>query len=412
MNRATIPHEPEPLVALGVTGCIGAYKTPDLVRKLRRRGLRVQVILTRAAREFVSPLALATVSGAPVLERLFSPERPEDEGAIRHISLTSEAAAFLVAPATAHVIARMALGIADDFLTTFHLAIRAPILVAPAMNTNMLEHPATQGHLATLRRRGARILDPGAGELACGWFGPGRLAPLDDIVQAVEEAVEEAVAGDPKDLAGRRVVVAAGPTREPLDPVRYLGNRSSGKMGFALARRAAARGAEVVLVLGPVEAEPPPGCEVVRVESAQAMREAVLRRRDADAVVMAAAVADFRPAPEAPEKIKRGDRETLRLELKRNPDILAELGADRSGGPRVLVGFAAETGDPAPEALRKLDAKGADLIVGNRVGRQVGFAADRIEAALAEAGSVHRLGEIDKRELADALWTAVARRLA
>ncbi len=420
MNRATIPHGSgganpcarvgsEPLVVLGVTGCIGAYKAPDLVRELQRRGLQVQVILTRAAREFVAPGALATVSGKPVLERLFPPEQP-DGGDIRHISLTSEAAAFLVAPATAHTIARMALGIADDFLTTFHLAVRAPILVAPAMNTNMLEHVATRNHLETLRRRGIRIINPGAGELACGWLGPGRLAPLAEIV----EAVVETVARDPADLVGRRVVVAAGPTREPLDPVRYLGNRSSGKMGFALTERAVARGAEVTLVLGPVETDPPPGCEVVRVETAAAMRDAVVRRRDADAVVMAAAVADFRPT-ELPEKRKRGSRETLRLELTPNPDILAELGADRSGGPRVLAGFAAETGDPEPEARRKLDTKGADLIMGNRVGRGVGFATDRIEAVLVEAGPdgaiVNRLGERNKRDVADVLWTAVAQRL-
>ncbi len=415
MNRATITQEvgdgsagDKPLVVLGVTGCIGAYKAPELVRELLRHGLRTQVILTRAAREFVSPLALATVSGAPVLEGLFEQEEAAG-GDIRHISLTSEAAAFLVAPATAHAIARMALGLADDFLTTFHLATRAPMLVAPAMNTNMLEHPATRAHLATLESRGVTIIEPGAGELACGWFGPGRLASLDEIVEAVLGAMRPSSG----DLAGRRVVVAAGPTREPLDPVRYLTNRSSGKMGFALAERAMARGASVELVLGPVEAEPPSGCEVERVESAVSMREAVLRRRDADAVVMAAAVADFRPTAK-PEKRKRGERKTLSLRLIRNPDILAELGAERGNGPQVLAGFAAETDDdPTPEALRKLSAKGADLIVGNRVGNGVGFGTDRIEAVLVEAeGRVLRLGEKTKREVADALWDAVARRLS
>ncbi len=403
MERARIPHE-GPLVVLGVTGCIGAYKTPELVRRLRDRGFRVQVALTRAAREFVAPLALATVSGNPVRESLFAPEEVAD-GDVRHISLTEETAVFLVAPATAHAIARMALGLADDFLTTFHLAVRAPTLVAPAMNTNMLEHPATAGHLETLRRRGVRIVEPGAGELACGWFGPGRLAPVEEIVAAARDAL------GPRDLAGRRVVVAAGPTREPIDPVRYLGNRSSGKMGFALAERAAARGASATLVLGPVGREPPSGCEVVRVGSAREMRDAVVARRDCDAVVMAAAVADFRPA-ELPEKLKRGERETLRLDLVRNPDVLAELGSDRSKGPRALVGFAAETGDPEAEARRKLRAKGADLIVGNRVGAGVGFGTDRIEAALVESSGVERLGEATKREVADAVWDRVARRLS
>ena len=353
-------------VVLGVTGCIGAYKAPDLVRALKKRGLRVQVILTRAAREFVSPLALATVSGEPVLEHLFAdpgPDSPPGQtqgagpdrtGGIRHISLTEETDVFVVAPATAHVIARMALGLADDFLTTFHLAVRAPTLIAPAMNTNMLDHPATQGHLNTLRERGATIIAPGEGELACGWLGPGRLAEIPDIVAAVERALgapdtanttpapdtadtapdtanttpdtppdgtanttppadapntAPANTAPPatthKNLTARNIVIAAGPTREPLDPVRYLTNRSSGRMGAELAAAAAARGAKVTLILGPTDLEPRNGAHIVRVETAVEMRDAAFAAAaTADAVIMAAAVADFRPAFHSDTKIK------------------------------------------------------------------------------------------------------------
>ena len=328
-------------VVLGVTGCIGAYKAPDLVRALRKRDLRVQVILTRAAREFVSPLSLATVSGEPVLEHLFpdagpgetAGEGPDPAGGVRHISLTEETDVFLVAPATAHVIARMALGLADDFLTTFHLAVRAPILIAPAMNTNMLAHEATRGHLRTLRERGATIIEPGEGELACGWLGPGRLAEIPDIVEAVGQTLEETATR--QDLADRKVVVAAGPTREPIDPVRYLTNRSSGRMGFELAEVAAARGAEVTLVLGPTDLEPPPGHEVVRVETAREMRDRMFAAApEADAVIMAAAVADFRPAHNSGSKLKstglRRENATSSLSLVANPDILGELGAARA----------------------------------------------------------------------------------
>lgn len=416
-------------VVLGVTGCIGAYKAPDLVRALRKRGLRVQVILTRAAREFVSPLALATVSGEPVLEHLFGDDGPEvrdgpdPTGGVRHISLTEETDVFLVAPATAHVIARMALGLADDFLTTFHLAVRAPTLIAPAMNTNMLMHEATRGHLETLRERGATIIEPGAGELACGWLGPGRLAEVPDIVEAVERALE--TTGAPQDLAGRKVVIAAGPTREPVDPVRYLTNRSSGRMGFELTEAAAARGAEVTLVLGPTDLEPPPGREVVRVETAREMRDRMAAAApEADAAIMAAAVADFRPAHNSGDKLKssglRGENAASSLALVPNPDILAELGAARAAdpetGPAVLVGFAAETGDPEGEAVRKLEAKQCDLIVGNRVGQGRVFGLDSTQAVLVERRNgappeVSRREPESKRSLANAVCDVVARRL-
>ncbi len=423
-------------VVLGVTGCIGAYKAPDLVRALRKRDLRVQVILTRAAREFVSPLSLATVSGEPVLERLFSDvpgeaggEGPTSSpgggptGGVRHISLTEETDVFLVAPATAHVIARLALGLADDFLTTFHLAVRAPILIAPAMNTNMLAHEATRGHLRTLRERGATIIEPGEGELACGWLGPGRLAEIPDIVEAVGRALAETAPR--RNLAGRKVVVAAGPTREPLDPVRYLTNRSSGRMGFELAEAAAARGAEVTLVLGPTDLEPPAGREVVRVETAREMRDRTFAAApDADAVVMAAAVADFRPAHNAGSKLKsaglRRDGAASSLALVANPDILAELGAaraaDAGSGPAVLVGFAAETGEPEDEAIRKLEEKRCDLIVGNRVGQGRVFGLDSTQAVLVEsrdgqAPAVSRREPESKRSLADAVCDVIARRL-
>ena len=418
-------------VVLGVTGCIGAYKAPELVRALRKRDLRVQVIVTRAAREFVSPLSLATVSGEPVLEHLFpdgppdapAGEGPDPTGGVRHISLTEETDVFVVAPATAHVIARMALGLADDFLTTFHLAVRAPTLIAPAMNTNMLTHEATRGHLRTLRERGATIIEPGAGELACGWLGPGRLAEIPDIVAAVEHALE--ASATPPDLAGRRVVVAAGPTREPIDPVRYLTNRSSGRMGFELAEAAAARGAAVTLVLGPTDLEPPPGREVVRVETAREMRDQVFASApEADAVIMAAAVADFRPAHNSGSKLKsnglRRESTVSAIELVANPDILAELGAARAANPdsrpAVLVGFAAETGEPEGESIRKLETKRCDLIVGNQVGRGRVFGLDSTQAVLVESRdgespSVSRREPESKRSLADAVCDVIARRL-
>ncbi len=439
----------EKKVVLGVTGCIGAYKAPDLVRALRKRGLRVQVILTRAAREFVSPLALATVSGEPVLEHLFAdtapetphPPGPDPTGGVRHISLTEETDVFVVAPATAHVIARLALGLADDFLTTFHLAVRAPTLIAPAMNTNMLAHPATRGHLNTLRERGATIIAPGEGELACGWLGPGRLAEIPDIVAAIERALGTAEttanttpdtpAPTPnKDLTARNIVIAAGPTREPLDPVRYLTNRSSGRMGAALAAAAAARGAEVTLILGPTTLEPENTTRVVRVETAVEMRDAAFAAAaTADALIMAAAVADFRPASNSSTKIKsaglRYRTAAGSIPLVPNPDILAELGAARAdnpaAGPRVLVGFAAETGDPEAEARRKLEAKQCDLVVGNRVGQGRVFGLDQTQAVLVErpvgaaAGdspSVSRREPESKRSLADAVCDIVARRLA
>lgn len=466
-------------IVLGVTGGIGAYRAPELVRALRKRGFRVQVILTRAARAFVSPLALATVSGEPVLEHLFEPPgdgeggydgrgdsgsgQPDDPADIRHISLTEETALFLVAPATAHVIARLALGLADDFLTTFALACRAPLLVAPAMNTNMLEHPATAAHLETLRARGARIVPPGRGELACGWMGPGRLPENEALVAAVEEALAETTAtvggrrGAPPsapveetaaetdarkctepaasrpspDLAGRRVLIAAGPTREPLDPVRFLSNRSSGRMGFALATEARARGAAVTLILGPGTGAPPDNCLVIPVETAAEMHREVLRASSGcDAVVMAAAVADYRPAEASPEKQKSGPRraaagegEAPVLPLVPNPDILADLGARRAAGdrepgrPAVLIGFAAETGDPEAEAARKLDAKRCDLVVGNRVGPGRVFDRDHTEAVFVERRTdapprVTRRDPETKAELASAIWSLAARRLA
>ena len=410
-------------IVLGVTGCIGAYKAPEVVRALRRRGFRVQVILTRAAREFVTPLALETVSGEPVLSGLFGPGGDGGPGDIRHISLTEETDVFLVAPATAHTIARMALGLADDFLTTFHLAVRAPVVVAPAMNPNMLEHPATRAHLETLRGRGVRVVDPGVGDLACGWTGPGRLPEPELLANAVEAALTPP---RQRDLAGRRVVIAAGPTREPVDPVRYLSNRSSGRMGVALARAARERGAEVTLVLGPSTVKAPDGVREESVETALEMRAAVLAAADeADACVMAAAVSDFRPRRSSATKLKAGgfrgpesEEDPPTLELEANPDILAELGARRGPGghPRVLVGFAAETSDPASEATRKLAAKRCDLIVGNRVGPGLVFGSDRTEAVLVEAledgpPRVTRRPSESKRDLAEAVWTIVAGRL-
>ena len=409
-------------LVLGVTGCIGAYKAPEVVRAFRKRGWRVQAILTRAAREFVAPLSIETVSEEPVLGELFGPGGDGGgPGDVRHISLTEEADVFLVAPATANVIAKLALGLADDFLTTFHLAVRAPVVVSPAMNPNMLRHAATRAHLDALGARGVHIVDPGVGELACGWTGPGRLPDIATLVEAVEGAVAPS---GPRDLAGRRVVIAAGPTREPIDPVRYLTNRSSGRMGVELAESARGRGAEVTLVLGPTALASPEGVRIERVETALEMRSAVREAAaEADVVVMAAAVSDFRPRQAEPGKLKSGPSrragEVPPLELVPNPDILGELGAERvpGGSPRVLIGFAAETEDPAPEARRKLHQKRCDLIVGNRVGPDRVFGRGETEAVLVEANPggdpvVTPRRPESKASLAAAVWDVAARRLA
>ena len=370
-------------IGLGVCGGIGAYKAVEVARLLQKRGHRVQAILTRNARRFVGPLTFEAITRERVITSQFAVGMNAD---IEHIALASSMDLLLVAPATANVIAKFAHGLADDFLSALFLATRAPVLIAPAMNTNMWEHPAVVDNVNRLGTRGARFVEPGAGYLACGWVGKGRLAEPEDIARAADEVLRPAGS-----LAGRRIVVTAGPTLEDLDPVRFLGNRSSGRMGFAVATEAAARGAQVVLIAGPTSVDPPPVGETIRVRSAREMHDAVMARLDgADAVIMAAAIADYAPAAAAAGKIEKGGPLTLTLE--RTPDILAELGARRGDETRpALVGFAAQTGDPVAAARRKLLAKRADLIVANDVSapgagfdvatNQVTFvSADRAEA--------------------------------
>jgi phosphopantothenoylcysteine decarboxylase/phosphopantothenate--cysteine ligase len=364
------------MIAVGVCGGIGAYKSVEVVRGLQKAGHDVVAVMTRSARRFVGELTFEAITRHRVLTSQFEPGANAD---IEHIALASGIDLLIVAPATANILGKFANGIADDFLTSLYLATRAPVLVAPAMNTNMLEHPAVQRNIDALAARGTYFVEPGAGYLACGWIGKGRLAEPADIVRAAEELLTPA-----GPLAGKTVIVTAGPTREAIDPVRFVGNRSSGKMGYALAAAARSRGARVVLVSGPTELPPPAGVELVRVTSAADMRDAVVPlAARADVVIMAAAVADYAPVAAMPQKIHK-DADTLTLSLVRTPDILAELGRQRAGADRpLLVGFAAETADLVASARRKQRAKGVDLVVANDVSRNdVGFEVDANEVTL------------------------------
>ena len=352
-----------PKVVVGVSGGIAAYKAAELVRLLAERDYRVQVVMTRSAREFIRPLTFAALTGEKVITDLFpEPGKEADlENAIEHIAVAQEADLLLVAPATADILAKFATGIADDFLTTMQLAYTGPLVVAPAMNTNMWSHPATRENIKTLRERGVSVVEPEAGELACGMVGPGRLAEIEKIARAADEAL-----GRSRDLAGETVLITAGPTQEPIDPVRYLSNRSSGRMGFALAAAAAARGARVIVVAGPVAIDPPAACEVQRVTTTDEMYQAVLERlSEASIVIMAAAVADYRPVSSRESKIKKESSEPT-LDLEPTVDILSEVG--RLKGDRLLVGFAAETEDLVENAEGKLRQKNCDFIVANPVG--------------------------------------------
>ena len=351
------------LIALGVTGGIGAYKAVEIARGLQKRGHDVAAIMTRSARRFVGAVTFEAITRRRVISDQWSPGANAD---IEHISLATDIALLVIAPATANVIGKLANGIADDFLTSLYLATRAPVLLAPAMNSNMLAHDAVQRNLATLSARGVRFVEPGEGYLACGWIGKGRLAEPEDVVAAVEQVLRR-----DQSLAGRRVVVTAGPTYEDLDPVRFVGNRSSGRMGYALAAEAAARGAEVVLITGPTSlALPVP--DAIRVRTAAEMREAVLSNlADADVLVMAAAVANYTPAQFSREKIAHED-DDLVLTLVPTRDILADAAAwrrDRGTERPLLVGFAAETDDVVGRARAKRQRKGIDLIVANDVSR-------------------------------------------
>jgi phosphopantothenoylcysteine decarboxylase/phosphopantothenate--cysteine ligase len=379
-------------IILGVTGGIAAYKAADLARSLVRDGHEVQAVLTRSAEEFVSPTTFAALTGRKVLTNLFEPS-----AAIEHIDLAQANDLLLVAPATANILAEFAHGLAGGFLSTLYLAFRGPVILAPAMNTNMWEHEATRANMETLRRRGHVIVEPGVGLLACGTFGAGRLAENDGILDAVRKTLNPGV----RDLEGETILITAGPTQEPIDPVRFISNRSSGKMGYALAEAALDRGARVILVSGPVALDPPRGAEVVRVRTAVEMRDAVfLHLEPATAIIKCAAVADFRPAAPARQKIKKKGAPAT-LELEPVGDILAELG--RTRGERLLVGFAAETENVLAYALRKLEEKNCDMIVANRVGGEgAGFESDTNEVLLVmRGGVVVEVPRAPKREIAD-----------
>jgi phosphopantothenoylcysteine decarboxylase/phosphopantothenate--cysteine ligase len=351
------------MIGLGITGGIGAYKAVEVCRGLQKRGHDVVAIMTRAATKFVAPLTFEAITRRPVITSQWRAGMNAD---IEHIAIADSIALLLVAPCTANVIGKFAHGIADDFLSSLYLATKAPVLIAPAMNSNMLAHDAVQQNLRTLTARGVQFVEPGEGYLACGWIGKGRLAEPEQIVAAAELVL----APTAQSLAGRRVLVTAGPTYEDIDPVRYVGNRSSGRMGFALAEEARRRGAEVTLVAGPTRVDPPAVHTVVRVRSAAEMHAAVMEAAaDVDVVIMAAAVADYTPAQPAAGKIAKSDG-PLTLTLTRTPDILADLGSLRArlGGRRpVLVGFAAETSDVVAKARDKRTRKQVDLIVANDV---------------------------------------------
>jgi len=351
------------LIELGVTGGIGAYKAVEVARELQKRGHDVAAIMTRSARKFVGEVTFEAITRRPVITDQFARGANAD---IEHIALATDISLLLIAPETANVIGKLANGIADDFLTSLYLATRAPVLLAPAMNTRMLEHPAVERNLQTLASRGVHVVDPGEGFLACGWIGKGRLAEPPAIVEAAERLLRPAGS-----LIGRTLVVSAGPTYEDLDPVRYIGNRSSGRMGYAVAGEASRRGAHVVLVSGPTKIDPPPGVQLERVRSAIEMSRAVAHHATgADAVVMAAAVADYMPQDGAATGKIAKTEGPLTLTLVRTPDILAELGRARGANRRpLLVGFTAETGYPRPRARKKLAAKQVDLIVANDVSR-------------------------------------------
>jgi phosphopantothenoylcysteine decarboxylase/phosphopantothenate--cysteine ligase len=393
-------------ITLGVTGGVAAYKAAELVRRLQQDGFTVQVVMTRGAREFVTPLTFAALSGQKVITDLFAESGGEAnlESAIEHIAVAQRTDLLLVAPATADILAKFARGIADDFLTTLYLASTAPVVVAPAMNVNMWNHAATQENVETLRARGVKIVDPDEGYLACGMTGAGRLAGQAAIVAAVHEALHSV-----RDLAEEKVLVTAGPTRESLDPVRYFSNRSSGKMGYAVAEAAAQRGAHVILVSGPTSLEAPAGVERIDVQSAEEMHRAVLEKvADCSIAIFAAAVADYRPAESSGQKIKR-NQESMTISLQPTHDILASVARNKGG--RFIVGFAAETEHVAENARKKLAAKNADLIVANDITAEgAGFDHDtNIVTLFARDGRDLALPRMSKSEVAQRILDEVVR---
>jgi phosphopantothenoylcysteine decarboxylase / phosphopantothenate---cysteine ligase len=387
-------------VLLGVTGGIAAYKAAELARELMRAGAEVQPLLTASGERMVSRATFAALTGRPVPASVW-----DDPAGVEHVALARWGQVLVIAPATAHTLARLAAGLADDLLTNVALAFGGPLVVAPAMHTEMWEHPATRANLATLEARGARVVAPASGPLTSGDVGPGRLAELADLVAGVAAALGSP--GDRPSLVGVRVLVSLGGTREPLDPVRYLGNRSSGRMGAAIVAEALARGAEVTAVAAATTADPPPGARLVRVETAQQLYDAVLAEGDAqDVLIMAAAVADFRPKRVAEGKFKK-DQGVPEVVLEPTPDTLAELGRRRRPG-QVLVGFAAETGDHLAGARRKLQAKHLDLVVLNHVeGADSAFGADDADAYLVDADTVEELPRTSKAAIAARLLDRV-----
>jgi len=386
-------------IILGVGGGIAAYKSAELARLLMQEGHEVQAVMTSAARKFVQPLTFAALTGRRALTDLFA-----IESAIEHISVAVEHEMLVIAPATADLMAKLAHGLADDFLTTLYLAFTGPVLIAPAMNVNMWQHPATQANLETLRQRGNHIVEPDSGYLACGMTGPGRLADPEVILEAIRQASPTRR----RDLDGETILITAGPTQEPLDPVRYISNRSSGKMGYALAEAAVARGARVILISGPVHLPAPRGVELIAVRTAVEMREKVMENlKDAGIVIKAAAVADFHLSKVPDQKVKK-TAARISLELDPTPDILAELGKKKDD--RLLIGFAAETQNLHQEARRKLESKNCDMVVGNLVGEsegggEIGFEADQNEVVLAlRTGETLTLPRAPKREIADRIF--------
>jgi phosphopantothenoylcysteine decarboxylase / phosphopantothenate---cysteine ligase len=390
-------------VILGVGGGIAAYKSAELARALAQLGASVQVVMTSSATEFVRPLTFAALTGKKVITELFPDSGPDStlSSAVEHIGVAQENDLLVVAPATADLLAKFAHGLADDFLTTLYLAFTGPVVLAPAMNTNMWLHPATRANLETLRGRGHRIIEPEEGSLACGTIGPGRLADPQQIAAAVEAEFHRR-----RDLEGETILITAGPTQEPLDPVRFISNRSSGKMGYALAEAAAARGARVILVSGPVHLPAPRDVALIPVRTAAEMRDKVLENlQSAGIVIKAAAVADYHLSRVPQQKMKK-TAARISLELDPTPDILAELG--RKKGDRLLVGFAAETENLTQEARRKLQSKNCDMIVGNLVGDELGFESDQNEVVLAlRTGETIPIPKASKREIAGRIYDEI-----
>jgi phosphopantothenoylcysteine decarboxylase/phosphopantothenate--cysteine ligase len=403
-----------PWVTVGVCGGVAAYKAAELVRVLQQRGADVHVVMTRAAEEFVRPLTFSSLTGHRTITSMWSgwsaesgsPTGLDEQGQIEHISEAQGCDALVIAPATAHVLAKMAHGLADDFLSTMVLATTAPVIVAPAMNVNMWNHAATQANVKTLRERGVRFVEPDSGYMACGMTGAGRLASVEAIAQAVMDALAGTARGGKQDLAGETVLVTAGGTREAIDPVRFLGNRSSGKMGYAIAEAARRRGAQVVLVSAPTALQPPEGCAFVPVTSAEEMRTAVMERvAQATVVVGAAAVADFRMAKVAAEKLRREGK--LNLELEPTEDIMrGVVEAKRTG--TLVIAFAAEMDADVERAREKMRAKGADAIVLNDVSRAgIGFDSERNAAVFITADRAVEIPEMSKRDVAERILDEV-----